>query len=287
MQNGINQLVNAIRPTLGPLPRMVAIDRLIDNKAPELLDNGGIIARRIFELQDRNADMGAMYLRHLLWRIHETVGDGTATTAVLFQTIFNEGVPYIVAGGNAMMLRRHLEAGMHLILDELEQMTIPLQGQEKLVQMARSVCYDPSLAKTLGEIFDYIGAYGRLEIRTGRSREIRREYVEGSYWNSKRLINTQSGTPANVKTELPDASILIGDINIDDPRDLSTILGMAQKASLSNLVIVANSVSDAGLGLLHRVNQVSKAFKVIAAKVPGTSVDDQAANRKGFCHGCC
>jgi len=92
VQNGIDYLVEAIRPTLGPLPRMVALDRPMDNKAPELLDNGGIIARRILELSDRSADLGAMYLRHLLWRVYEEVGDGTATTAVLFQAIYNAGV---------------------------------------------------------------------------------------------------------------------------------------------------------------------------------------------------
>lgn len=278
MQYGINQLANAIRPTLGPLPRLVAIDRLVDNKAPELLDNGGVIARRILELPGRSADMGAMYLRHLLWRVHEAVGDGTATTAVLFQAIYNAGGRYVAAGGNPMMLRRHLEAGRQLILDELNRMTLPLIGQEKLAQMAESVCYDPFLARTLGEIFDHIGADGRLEIRTGRRQEIKREYLEGSYWDSKRFSSQmQPDTLANARVELPDASILIGDIDIEDPQELSAFLGMARKAGLYNLVIMANSLSEVALAMLHQVNQKSGAFKVIAAKTPGTSAPDQAA----------
>ena len=183
-QAGVNQLLNAIRPTLGPYPRYVAIEELSSdkNKPPEILDNGGLIARRIIEISGADADVGAMFVRQMLWRLHETVGDGTATAAVLFQTIYNEGLRYLAAGGNAMLLRRHLESGLRLILTELERLTTPVAGQKQLAQIARTVCYDPPLAEMLGEIFDIIGEYGRLELRSGRSRSLEREYFEGMYW---------------------------------------------------------------------------------------------------------
>src|SRR5512138_2854412 len=91
MQRGINQLANAIRPTLGPLPRFV-IDKHFGTGRMESLDSGAVIARRIIQLPDRQADVGAMYLRNMLWRLHETAGDGTATAAVLFQALYNHGV---------------------------------------------------------------------------------------------------------------------------------------------------------------------------------------------------
>ena len=77
MQQGINQIVDAIVPTLGPQPRFVAIESVIRNKPPELLDNGGLIARRIIELPDRDADMGAMFVRGFLCHLNDTAGDGT------------------------------------------------------------------------------------------------------------------------------------------------------------------------------------------------------------------
>ena len=99
--DGMNQIVNAVRPTLGPLPRTVAIERTSNReKMPELLDNGGVIARRIIQIAGRDADVGAMFIRQMLWHLHEKVGDGTATAAVMFQTIFTEGLRYIAAGGN-------------------------------------------------------------------------------------------------------------------------------------------------------------------------------------------
>src|SRR5262249_33175485 len=122
MQRGINKMVNLLRPTLGPTPCVVAIDRLTRTQMPELLDNGGVLARRMIELPDRDEDMGAMFTRNLIWRLHETVGDGTATAAVLFQAIYNRGLRYIAAGGNPMQIRRHLEHGMQVVLDTLSGM---------------------------------------------------------------------------------------------------------------------------------------------------------------------
>jgi chaperonin GroEL len=124
VQRGINQMVEAVCPTLGPLPRTVAIEQVTRARMPELLDDGGVIARRIIELADRDEDVGAMFLCHVLWRLHEKVGDGTATAAVLFQSVYNQGVRYVVAGGNAMVLRHYLERGMGIVL--VEGQTAPI-----------------------------------------------------------------------------------------------------------------------------------------------------------------
>ena len=66
IQRGINQIVDAVRPTLGPRPRLVAVENVLRDKTPELLDNAALIARRIFQLPQRDADVGAMLVRHML-----------------------------------------------------------------------------------------------------------------------------------------------------------------------------------------------------------------------------
>jgi len=103
IQRGINQLVEIIRLTLGPCPRVVAVENVFRSKSPELLDNAGVITRRIFQISDRAADVGAMLLRHVLWRVYEEVADTTATAAVLFHAVYNRGLKYIVSGGNALL----------------------------------------------------------------------------------------------------------------------------------------------------------------------------------------
>ena len=276
MQRGINKMVGAIRPTLGPRPRNVAIERTPNNKAPELLDDGGTIARRIIQLPNRDEDMGAMFTRHLLWRLRERVGDGTATTAVLFQSIFNQGVHHVVSGGNAMQLRRYLEKSIPLILDELTAMTIPVDGREQLAKIAEGICYDPLLAKLLGEIFDIVGEYGRLEIRSGRARELEREYVEGMYWETGLFSREMITDHTLFRTQLENAAILISDLEIEDPRQLLPLIGAALQAEVRSLLIVASRLSDNAVALLL-ANRHPEKFQAIAVKTPGFGLSDQVA----------
>ena len=269
-------MVEAIRPTLGPRPRLVAIDRLLDNRMPELLDNGGIIAKRIIQIADRDADMGAMFVREFLCHLHDQVGDGTATAAVLFQAVYNQGIHYLASGGNAMRLREYLEKGLPIILDHLTGLTIRLEGKEQLARLAEALCYDPPLAKLLGEIFEIIGEYGRLEIRAGRSRELRREYVEGMYWErglvSREMITDQS----RLRTDLENAAILISDLEFDDPRQLFPALALAIDAKIQSLLIVAGKLSESVIAFLL-ANKKPEQFQVIAVKTPGWGVEEQAA----------
>ncbi len=276
MQRGINQIVEAIRPTLGPRPRVVAIDRTFDDKMPELLDNGGVIARRIIQLPGRGEDVGAMFIRDVLWRLREQAGDGTATAAVLFQSVYNEGVRYLAAGGNAMRLHSYLEKGMQVILDHLTDMTVHVAGKEKLAQIAESICYDPPLARMLGEIFDIIGECGRLEIRPGRSRGLEREYVEGMYWE-RGLVSREMITDRNrLRTELENAAILISDLEIEDPRQLLPAIALCIEANIRSLLIVAGKLSDGVIAFLL-ANKNPEKFQAIAVKTPGWGADEQAA----------
>lgn len=276
IQRGVNQLLNAIRPTLGPYPGFVALTR-VNQDTPELLDDGGLIARRVIQLADPEADMGAMIIRQMLWRVHETVGDGTATAAVLFQIIYNEGLRYIAAGGNAMILRRYLEEGMKLILDRLSSMTLPVKGKKKLAQIACSICYDQPLAQMLGEIFDIIGEYGRLETRSGRSLALEREYVEGMYWKGGLLSRQMVTDPARVRADLEEPAILISDIELKDPRQLLPAMTLAVQAKFKNMMVVVRSISDLTIGLLTQEKTLEK-LRVVPVKTPGFGLTDQAAD---------
>ena len=275
MQRGVNQIVDAIRPTLGPRPRTVAIASAVDRRPPELLDDGGLIARRIIQLADPDEDMGAMYLRHLLWRLHEKVGDGTATAAVLFKAIYDEGVRYLASGGDAMQLRRHLELAMRVVLDRLRTMVERVEGKEGLAQVAETICGDPPLAGMLGEILDIIGEHGQLEIRQGRGRELEREYIEGMYWKSGLHSRQMITDTARLRSELENAAILISDLEIKEARDLLPVLEAAAGVGTHALLITAGSISENALGLLKANYDASK-LRCLAAKTPGLRSDEQA-----------
>jgi chaperonin GroEL len=273
MLKGINKLVAAIQPTLGPVHRTVVIEKESKVGKPEILDDGAVIARRIIQLPDRDEDMGAMYLRQLLWALHETVGDGTATAAMIFYTIYKEGFKYIVNGGNAMLLRESLEKSTPLILNVLDSLTFTLEGKEQLARLAETICYDPELARMLGEIFDVIGEYGRLEIRAGQGRTMQREYVEGMYWHGPIFSREMIQDPLTGRTKLEDTAILMSDLEITDPQIMLRILETAVAANIKSLLLVARTISEQNLAILLLKSNQSK-VRVVAVKAPGLSVDD-------------
>jgi chaperonin GroEL len=274
LQRGISKMVSAIRPTLGPVSGGVAIDHLNKTKSlPEYLNDGGVIARRIIELPNRNEDMGAMLVRSMIVRQHERIGDGTATAAVLFEAIFNAGLRYIAAGGNAMQLRRHFENAISLILDELERMVFQLEGQTALTNMARSLCHDDDLAALFGEAFDLVGEYGRLEIREDYGRGVRHEYVEGTYYHtglfSKALLPEEAA-----KITVENVAIFLCDFEVNDHRELFPVLQAAHGAGVETLVIIARNLSEKAISLLVANNKMGK-FKALGVKLPGLNPTDR------------
>lgn len=249
-QRGVNLIAAAVRPTLGPTPRKVAVARSALSLPPELLDNGATIARRVESLPNRDEDMGAMFVRHVLWRLQDDVGDGTATAAALFQSIYNQGMHYIVSGGNPVLLRRFLDEGCGVILDCLSTMTRPVHGQAPLAQLAETICHDREMAEVMGEIHDIIGEYGQLDIRDGRRYEIEREYVEGTYWNSGVLSPDMITDHSTMRVELQDAAILITDLAMKEPRELVPVLEMVVRAGISALLIAVDEMSPSVRGFL-------------------------------------
>lgn len=272
---GADRIVATIRPTLGPVARTVAIQRPLDQRGPELLDNGGVIAKRIIQLPDYRADVGAMFVRDMLWRLQEQEGDGTATAAVLFQATFNEGVRLVAAGLNARRLQGFLEEGIEVILNELRRQTVPVNDAHHLAQVAFTVCQDRELSDLLGEIFDIVGGYGRLEIREGSSRGLEREYVEGIYWERGLLSRQMVADPQRLRSELEDAAIVLSDLNIQEPQQILPVLVTAFQAGLKRLLIVADEIADSALSLLL-ANSKPDHMQILAVKTPGFGREQQA-----------
>lgn len=275
---GINKLVAAIRPTLGPTPRTVAVTRIDDaRKTPEVLDSGGVIARKVIEMSQRDEDIGAMLARALICTQHERMGDGSATAAVLLGAIYRGGVHYLAAGGNAMRLRHYLERALATALDGMDELTAPVSGKDKLAQVAEAICHDAPLAKLLGEIFDIIGAYGQLDVRKDHSRALRREYIEGMFWNSGLVSRDMIVNQKELQTVYEEPAIVIADFQINDPRHIMPMLELAVDLKVEKLLLIAGELSGDAIAGLMMANGKLKNFAVMAVRGPGMNPDDRQA----------
>ncbi len=277
MLRGIDQIVDAVRPTLGPLPRMVAITPMYSQRAPELLDSGGLIARRIIELADRDEDMGAMLARAMICGLHDDVGDGTATAAVLFRSIYAQGIHYLASGGNAMRLRVQLECAAELILHELATLTRAVEGQQQLARIAQAVCCDPPLAQMLGEIFEVVGPFGQVDVRANNRRTLECEYLDGMTWPTGLFSREMFTDRASLMADVEDAAIVLCDLSIDDPREIMPAIVQAMEAGHRALVIVAHKLSENAMAGFALANNHPDKFRTFAVKLPGSSPEEQAA----------
>ena len=273
-QGGINKIVDAIRPSLGPVPRTVAIARVTLTRSPEFLDSGGIIARRIISLPNRDEDAGAMYIRGVLWNVHEQVGDGVATAAVLFQTVFNQGLKYIAAGGSPMTLRQHLEQGSDMIVNALDNLTQPIAGAQALTGVAQTVCHDQILAETLANLIGIVGEEGWLEIRAGRGRGIEHQLIAGSYWPGALVSKAMISDSSRSRTVFEDAAILITDLAIEAPQELVPVIQAAVNAQVRYLVVMCGKISESAQAILVQSRKSDK-LQIIAVKTPGIRADVQ------------
>jgi chaperonin GroEL len=276
-QKGAHTIVDAVIPTLGPRPRFVALQRTDRADAPELLDDAGQIARRIIQLPNRDEDIGAMYVRQMLWHLREEIGDGAATAAVLFKAIYDESIKYIVAGGNAMRLRVGLEKALDVALLALDEQVHSINSRTQITDFARSICADESITNLLGEVFDILGAEGQLDVQLGRSNHTEREYIEGHLWSGGLLSRNLMLDPLLQRSRLENSALLITDLEIETASQLTPALRAALESGEKSLVLVARKISDEALALLTKINRESDKLKVTAVKTPGTGMIDQSA----------
>ena len=263
LKRGISTLVNAISPTLGPTPRR----SIAQNQSKfELLDDGGVIARRIVALPEQEDDVGAMLLRQVLWGVHQHVGDGAATTAVLYERIYIEGLRFIAAGADPMRLRARL---MELLPDVSERLLAearPLRNEAELQALAYSVCYDEEMAAVLAEIIHTIGQFGQVDVRAGHGRAMEYNYVDGSYWRggvqSKEMLR---GFQRGV-AEMQDASILVTDMEIEEPRQLVPLMSLALRYGIKNLLLIVESISETGLSVVLD-NRLKDKIRTVIVKI--------------------
>ena len=286
---GVDRMAGLLRPTLGPLPRTVAIAHLVGGRPPETLDSGATIARRTLQLADPFENMGAMLVRHLVWQVYERVGDGTATAAVLAQALIRGGARAVAAGAGPVALQRGLQRGLATALAALHEQMRPIDGPTALAGVVAGPLGDRALAELIGEAVDAVGADGAILVEDGPGTQVDVEYLDGVRWNagfaSSFLLRPDEATTARVLNP----RVLVTDAALERAEQLVPTLEACVAAGERGLFIVAPDVRDAAIGLLvaNRERGVLEAAVVVSAPSFGEQrtgiLEDLAALTGGRC----
>ncbi len=276
---GIKTIINVIKPTLGPSIRNVIIqDRQIQD-TPEVLDDGGLIARRITSLADSNQNPGAMFIRQLLWQLRESVGDGTATAAIIFENVYQSGLRYILSGGNPALLRNVLEESLNTLIECFESTVYEFKPNRELLQrIIYSICGDDQLAIRIAEIYESLDNQGFIELHKAEGSSDAHEFIEGSFWDGGLMSPKFMLNPWIMRSEMIDGGLILTDLELNDPSELVNLLNIVENKTPNGICIVAQKVAESVVSFFSQINKHDSGFKIICVKTPGNSIQEQFAN---------
>lgn len=272
LKEGLDMLAKLIQLTLGPCAGSIACDR--DGKPPELLTSSAVIARRIVEIPDRSANVGAMLLRHAVWQMHERVGDGGATTAALVHALLSAGYRQLAAGANPMLLRRGMERGLQAAVRALQAQAQPLAGKQHLAALAHAATGDPELGDILGKIFDRLGPEGSVVIEEYDGMYLAHQFLEGARWEGSFVSSDFITDIPRQQTLLTEPWILVTDHVITEPAQIVHLLEQVVEAHAGPLLILTEDVTGAARATLL-ANRERSVLDVVAAKL-----NIQGSNRR-------
>jgi chaperonin GroEL len=269
MKRGVDTMSRLVRGTLGPRARTVAIMPIVGtDRPPEILDDGAVIARRTLQLPDPFEDMGAMIIRQLACKIGDTVGDGSATAVVIAQSVLDESIKYVTAGGNAMFVKRGLEKALPVALAALDKQARPVTSPEDLRRVASACTRDPKIAAIIGEIFDIIGRDGVVIVENGHGTTVDREYVEGIQWDKGWASPYLVTDTDRMESSLENAVIFTTDRFVSKASDVIPVLQCALEHGEKKLLYIAGDISGEAMATLV-ANKQQGVMEIVAVKAPG------------------
>ena len=264
LRTGITTLTDAIRVTLGPRGRRVALDRKFG--APSVLNDGVSIAKDI-ELPDPFENMGVQLVKEAATKTNDQCGDGTSTSVILAQGIIAEGFKNIAAGADSMALKRGIEKGVAAVVEELKKTAIPVAGKEQVAQVASISAADEDIGNLIANVMEKVGKDGVITVEEGKGLEFETEYVEGMKFDRGYISPYFITNVEQMRCELEDPYILITDKKISALNDILPALEKIVQTS-KNIVIIAEDVDGEPLATLV-VNKLRGTLSPLAVKAPG------------------
>ncbi len=266
LKTGVDTLANAVKTTLGPKGRNVALDKKYG--APTITHDGVTVAKDI-EIENPFDNMGAQLAKEAATKTNDVAGDGTTTATILAQIMVTEGLKNIAAGANAMLLKRGIEGATACAVQEIKKMAKQVKGKEDIAHIAANSAADPEVGILLADVMDKVGKDGVItveESKTGLAFET--EFVEGMQIDRGYISPYFVTNPEHMEAILENVYILLTDAKISAVSDIVPLLEKLLQMGKRELVIVAEDVDGEALATLV-LNKLRGSVNVLAVKAPG------------------
>ena len=247
LKQGVDQLANAVKVTLGPKGRNVVIEKKFG--APQITKDGVTVAKEI-ELEDKFENTGAQLVKSVASKTGDDAGDGTTTATILAQAIVAEGLKNVTAGANPMDLKRGIDKAVKAVTEHIAKSAEQVgDNYDKIEQVATvSANNDKEIGELLAEAMRKVSKDGVITIEESKSRDTHIGVVEGMQFDRGYLSA----------------------YFITDSEKMEDFLPILQPAAESGrpLLVIAEDVDSEALTTLV-VNRLRGGLKICAVKAPG------------------
>ncbi len=265
MKRGMDALADAVKTTLGPKGRNVALDKKYG--APTVTHDGVTVAKDI-ELDDPFENMGAQLLKEAATKTEDVAGDGTTTATVLAQAIVTEGLKNVASGANPMQMKLGIDKAAETVAQAIKGAAQPVKGHDEIAQVATVSAADAEIGSLIAEVMDKVGKDGVITVEESRTMAFETEYVEGMQFD-RGYTSAYFVTDTNrMEAVLEDPFILITDKKISAIADMLPTLEKVLQAGKKELLIIAEDVDGEALSTLV-VNKLRGVINALAVKAPG------------------
>ncbi len=261
---GVNALANAVKVTLGPRGRNVALEKTFGN--PLVTKDGVSVAKEI-EVKDPWENLGALMVREVASKTSDDAGDGTTTATVLAAFLANHGNRLVVAGMAPVPLKRGMDKAVEVITDQVYGLSVAVRSQDDIRNVATiSANGDSDIGKIIAEAVAKVGKDGVVNIEEGKSTETSIEATDGMKLDRGWFHEALAGGE-DKSAECQDAYVLVTDMAITNIHPLLKLVE-AVVATKRPLFIVAPDFSGNAVPTFLQ-NHVQGNLKCLLVKAPG------------------
>jgi len=265
LRQGVKALARALRVTLGPRGRCVILEKSFGS--PTIANDGVTVAKEI-ELEDKYANMGAQLVKEVASKTNDVAGDGTTTSVVLAEAIFEEGLKNVTAGASAVAIKRGIDRAVEVVTEKLTKMSTPVSGRKDIAAVAAIAANnDKEIGEMIAEAMDKVGKDGCITVEEGKSLKTEVELVEGMSFDRGYLSPHFVTNVAEMKCVLEHAYVFIYEKKLSTVKDIVPLLEKIAQSG-KPLLIIAEEVEGEALATLV-VNKLRGTLPCCAVKAPG------------------
>lgn len=212
-------LHKAVSSSLGPSGKFSLLQR--EGLVDIITKDGVTIAYNCRPLEDEAQDLIAAKILEIAIKTNSQSGDGTTTSIVLANALFEESQKYIQKV-DPVILRKEIEECVPLILEQLEEMATDVEEFEDIKNIATiSANGDEQAGQIIAEAIDKVGTDGFVTLREGEKEEATLDFTEG--YRFKKGPVTDRFLKGQYDKEFQNPYILLFDGKIEDPHTLDSI----------------------------------------------------------------